>query len=121
MPYARAAISAAAGIVRIHAITIDRATPQRTAVNRLVAPTPTTDAVIVWVVDTGACSPIAMTYKVVAAVVSAAKPRGGSRWMMRRPRVRMMRQPPAYVPSEIAVAAETLTHHGIGSSLLTLP
>src|SRR5919109_1364937 len=121
MPYHSAAMSAAAGIVRTHAITIDRATPQRTAEKRLVAPTPTTDAVIVWVVDTGACRPIAMTYRVVAAVVSAAKPRGGSRWMMRRPSVRMIRQPPAYVPSEIAVAAATLTHHGIGSSLLALP
>ncbi len=52
------------------------------------------DDVIVCVVDTGACSPIAITYSVAAATVSDAKPRGGSRWMIRLPSVRMIRQPP---------------------------
>jgi len=35
--------------------------------------------------------------------------------MILRPSVRMMRQPPEYVPSEIAVAAESCTHSGIFS------
>ena len=44
----------------IHAITMLRATPQRTALNRLEAPAPITDDAIVWVVETGAPCPIAM-------------------------------------------------------------
>ena len=47
------AMSAAAGIVRIHAQTIRPAMPQRTAERRVVAPTPTMAPVIVWVVLTG--------------------------------------------------------------------
>ena len=43
-------MSADAGIVRIHAQTICRATPQRTADSRRVAPTPTMAPVIVCVV-----------------------------------------------------------------------
>ena len=46
-------MSAAAGIVRIHAQTIRPAMPQRTAERRVVAPTPTMAPVIVWVVLTG--------------------------------------------------------------------
>src|SRR5207253_3943136 len=48
--YVIAAIVAAAGIVSIHAHTICRATPQRTADSRLVAPTPMMAPVIVCVV-----------------------------------------------------------------------
>lgn len=40
-------------MVMSHAITIRPATLQRTAEVRLAAPTPTTQPVIVWVVDTG--------------------------------------------------------------------
>ena len=43
----------AAGIVRIQAITMLPATPQRTADSRRVAPTPMTDELITCVVDTG--------------------------------------------------------------------
>ncbi len=56
-----------------------------------------------------------------AATDSAANPRAGSRWMIRRPRVRMMRQPPDQVPSEMAVAAATITQSGRLSSELTYP
>jgi hypothetical protein len=45
----------------------------------------------------------------------AAKPWAGSILMIRVPIVRMMRQPPAYVPSAIAEAAETTTHVGTSS------
>ena len=48
-----APIAAAAGIVSIHAHTIRPATPQRTADNRRVEPTPMMAPVIVWVVLTG--------------------------------------------------------------------
>ena len=44
----------------IQAVTMLRATPQRTALNRFVAPAPMTDDAIVWVVETGAPCPIAM-------------------------------------------------------------
>ena len=42
------------GRVSTQAIRIERATPQRTADIRLVAPTPTTAEVMVWVVEIGA-------------------------------------------------------------------
>src|SRR3954453_6251570 len=48
-----------------------------------------------------------------AAVVSAAKPWTGSSFTTRWPIVLMIRQPPAAVPNEIAVAARTMTHSGI--------
>jgi hypothetical protein len=49
------------GRVRIHAPAMFLATPHRTAESRLVAPTPMIADVIVWVVDTGACSANALT------------------------------------------------------------
>src|SRR3712207_7256374 len=42
----------------------------------------------------------------------AEKPCAGSILMIRLPIVRMIRQPPEYVPSAIAVAEETITHVG---------
>ena len=42
------------GNVSTQAVTIDLATPQRTAEKRLVAPTPITAEVMVWVVEMGA-------------------------------------------------------------------
>ncbi len=51
----------AAGMVSTQAMTMLRATPQRTADSRLVAPAPITADVIVCVVETGACRPIAIT------------------------------------------------------------
>ena len=82
------------GKVRTQATTIERATPQRTAEKRLVAPAPMIAEVIVWVVEIGAWKTKAVVYSTLAPTDSAAKPRAGSRWMIRRPRVRMIRQPP---------------------------
>ncbi len=48
----------------------------------------------------------------VAAAVSAANPWTGSSFTTRWPIVRMIRQPPAAVPSEIAPAASTITQMG---------
>ena len=47
------ATAAAAGTVRIHAHTMRAAKPHFTAVNFVVAPTPTMDPVMVCVVETG--------------------------------------------------------------------
>jgi hypothetical protein len=47
------AITAASGMVRIHASTIFPATPQRTALKRLLAPTPMMHALMQCVVETG--------------------------------------------------------------------
>ena len=49
---------------------------------------------------------------IVAAVVSAANPWTGSSFTTRWPIVLMIRQPPAAVPSEIAVAATRITQSG---------
>ena len=48
----------------------------------------------------------------MAAVVSAAKPWIGSSFTTFWPIVLMIRQPPAAVPSDIAVAARRITHSG---------
>src|SRR5256885_454070 len=71
-------MSAAAGMVRIHAQTIRPAIPQRTADRRLVAPTPTIDPVIVWVVLTGMPNRDAVRIT-MAPPVSAQKPPTGRR------------------------------------------
>ena len=88
------------------------ATPQRTADSRSLDPTPMIALEMTWVVETGIpkCDAVRM---IVAAVVSAAKPWTGSSFTTCWPIVRMIRQPPAAVPSEIAVAARTMTHSGI--------
>src|SRR5713226_6819547 len=70
--YVPAPIAKAAGIVRTQAQTICRATPQRTADRRRVAPTPTIAPVIAWVVLTGTPVCVAMS-SAIAAPVSAAK------------------------------------------------
>ena len=71
-----------------------------------------TAEVMVWVVDTGTAYTNAVTYNTLAAADSAANPRGGSRCTMRRPRVRMIRQPPAQVPAARAQATRMMTHSG---------
>ncbi len=69
------------------------ATPQRTADSRRVAPTPMTDELMTCVVDTG--RPYAAVASMTAlATVCAAKPCAGVSEKMRRPSVRMTRQPP---------------------------
>src|SRR5258708_38467661 len=80
----RAATIAEAGMVRIQAQTIRRATPQRTADNRVVAPTPTIAPVIVWVVLTGIPAS-AVENRVMAPAVSAQKSPTGFSLVMRDP------------------------------------
>jgi len=85
---------AAAGSVRIQAMPISRATPQRTAESRRVLPTPITDPIITWVVEMGAAITNAVRYSTVDAVSSATKPCTGRKGKIRRPSVRIIRQPP---------------------------
>src|SRR5918912_3922192 len=103
--------SAAAGIVSTHAAMMLPATPQRTADRRLAAPAPITAPEIVWVVESGKppCDEARIT---AAPAPCAANPWAVSILWMRLPIVRMMRQPPAYVPSAIAVAAQITTQVG---------
>src|SRR5579871_5892055 len=92
------------------------ATPQRTADNRLEAPTPKMLPEMTCVVLTGIprCPAPKMT---ILAETSAAKPCTGSRRMMRCPIVLMMRQPPAEVPNAIAVAQAMMTQSGMAGLL----
>ena len=93
-----------AGMVRTQAMRMFPATPQRTAEKRSLEPTPMIADEITWVVETGIpkCDAPKM---IVAAVVSAANPWTGSSFTTLWPIVLMIRQPPAAVPSEIALAA----------------
>src|SRR5512146_1510021 len=100
-----AAIAAAIGIVRIHAHTIRPATPQRTADIRCAEPTPTMAPVMVWVVLTGTPSAEA-TRMQAPPPVSAQKPPNGRSLVIRVPIVLTMRQPPAAVPSAMALYAD---------------
>ena len=104
----RAPIANAAGIVSTQAQTIWPATPHRTADSRRVAPTPTIAPVIACVVLTGTPVSVAIS-SAIAAPVSAAKPPTGCSLVIFDPIVWMMRQPPASVPSPIAVCASE--HH----------
>src|SRR5512145_3002544 len=94
------------------AVTIEPATPQRTAENRRLAPAPITQPEIVCVVETGKPK-WAVVQRIPAQAVCAAKPWGGSIFAIRVPIVLMIFQPPAYVPSAIAVAALATTHKGM--------
>src|SRR5690606_36884122 len=96
-------------------MTMFLATPQRTALTRLVAPTPMIAEVITWVVEIGAWNTKAEPNMIVAPVVSAANPCGGSSSVILPPRVRKIRQPPAQVPADSITAQAILTHTGIGS------
>ena len=73
-----------------HAIRMLPATPQRTAENRSLEPTPMIADEITWVVETGMpkCDAPMM---IVAAVVSAAKPWTGSSFTTCWPIVLMIR------------------------------
>src|SRR2546430_17356715 len=88
---------AAAGNVSTHATRMFRATPQRTADSRFVAPTPMIAEVIVCVVEIGQPSWEA-TKSTVLAVVSAAKPSGGRTAMARPPWARVGLQAHDEVP-----------------------
>src|ERR1700712_4809503 len=101
-----------AGIVITHAYTIELATFQRTADTRRAAPTPTMAPVMVWVVETGTPSQVAMN-SVAAPPVSAQNPCIGVSLVIRRPMVRTIRQPPIKVPIAIAVWHDSTTQNGI--------
>ena len=73
---------------------------------------------MMWVVLTGMPS-VEAPKMMVAADVSAAKPCTGSSLTTRVPIVLMIRHPPAAVPSEIAVAASSLTSIGTTNSSIT--
>ena len=77
------------------------ATPQRTALTRLLAPTPMMHALMQWVVETGMPRWLAARMVAVPAV-SAAKPCSGEMRMILVPIVLMIFLPPAAVPSAIA-------------------
>ncbi len=77
------------------------ATPQRIAESFVTAPTPMIAPVIVWVVDTGMPRLVAAK-SVMAPPVSAQNPPTGFSFVILRPIVRTMRQPPDNVPSAIA-------------------
>src|SRR3954471_19269037 len=93
------------GIVSIQAHNSVTVTPQRTADNLFVAPTPIIEPVIVWVVLTGIlkCS---VRNKVIAPAVSAATPSSGVTFVMRVPIVFTIFQPPLMVPKPIAIKQE---------------
>src|SRR5215203_4593060 len=112
---AKAARRAEAGMVKIHAHTIRRATPQRTALNRWVAPAPITAPDTTCVVLTGKPKAVASCIT-AAAAVWAANPSTGCIRTIRVPIVRMMRHPPAHVPRPIASAAAYATHVGTANS-----
>src|SRR6195952_2888396 len=100
-----------AGIVITHAYTIELATFQRTADTRRAAPTPTMAPVMVWVVETGTPSQVAMN-SVAAPPVSAQNPCIGVSLVIRKPMVRTIRQPPIKVPSAIAAWHDSTTQNG---------
>src|SRR5690348_1891568 len=88
------------------------ATPHRTAENRRVEPTPRIELVITWVVEIGAANAYAVVSMIPLATVCAANPPTGLSWITRRPSVRMIRQPPEYVPRLIASAELITTQNG---------
>ena len=95
-----AAIAAETGIVRTQAHNKLMVTPQRTALNRFVAPTPMIEPVMVCVVETGI--PIFETVnKVNAPAVSAQTPSSGVTFVILVPIVFTIFQPPINVPKPI--------------------
>src|SRR3954451_7418289 len=115
-----AATRAAAGSVSTQATTMLAATPQRTADARVVAPAPSTEPEITCVVEIG--KPTLPVYqRTVVAAVCAAKPCGDSRLKIRVPIVRMIRQPPTYVPSPMARPEATITQSGTVADWLMWP
>src|SRR4051794_23494659 len=91
-------------MVRTHAQIIRRATPQRTAERRCVAPTPMMAPVMVCVVLTGIPAK-AVPNNVIAPAVSAQKPPTGLSLVIFDPIVWTILQPPKYVPRAIAAFA----------------
>jgi hypothetical protein len=97
--------------VKPQASKIRPATPQCTDANRRPAPAPKIDPVHTCVVDSG--TPRRVDARISAVlVVSAVKPWTGWMSLTRLPRVRMIRQPPMWVPSTIARPAARTTQNG---------
>src|SRR3954470_18333059 len=108
---AAAPTTAADGRVKLQDSTIRPAIPQCTPASRRPAPAPKIEPVHTCVVDSG--SPMWLEARITAAlVVSALKPWTGWISLTRLPRVRMIRQPPMYVPSPIARPADRMTQDG---------
>lgn len=88
-------------MVIIHAHTRLMVTPQRTADNRLVKPTPIIEPVNVWVVETG-MPKFWVKLNVSAAAVSALTPSRGVILVILVPIVLTIFQPPDMVPKAMA-------------------
>jgi hypothetical protein len=109
--YVRAETAAESGIVSNHAITIFPATPQRTADNLFVAPTPMMAPVIVWVVLT-LMPPNAVASSVIPPAVSAQNPSAGFSLVTFCPMVFTILHPPNNVPVAIAMCEQMMTQNG---------
>src|SRR6266478_647304 len=84
------------------------------APKRLAHPTPMMELVMQWVVETGMPNrPV--TSRMVAAVVSAAKPLTGFKLTNLRASVAMIFQPPMYVPNAMAKPQDHLTQVAISN------
>lgn len=94
------ASAALTGMVRIQAHNKLMVTPQRTALRRLVAPTPMIDPVMVCVVETG-IPKFETVNKVNAPAVSAQTPSSGVTLVILVPMVLTIFQPPNKVPKPI--------------------
>ncbi len=107
-----AAIKPLTGMVSIHAHSRLTVTPHLTADNRLVAPTPMMDPVMVCVVLTGIlkCSVI---NNVMAPADSAATHSSGVTLVMRVPIVFTIFHPPLSVPKAMATKHDIGTQSGI--------
>ena len=88
------------GIVKIQAHNKLMVTPHRTALKRLVAPTPIIEPVMVCVVDTGIPKLLTVN-KVNAPAVSAQTPSSGVTFVIFVPIVFTIFQPPIKVPNPI--------------------
>ena len=84
-------------------------TPQRTADNLLVAPTPIMEPAIVCVVLTGIPS-FSLINKVMAPAVSALTPSSGVTFVILVPMVFTIFHPPLKVPSAMQVKLANGTH-----------
>ena len=100
--YTNIAISMLTGMVRIQATNRFVATPQRTADNLLVIPTPIMEPLMVWVVLTGTPNPCEMPNMVSALAVSAATPSTGVTFVIFVPMVFTIFHPQSMVPIEMA-------------------
>ena len=106
-----AASRAAPGMVSTQVITMCKATPQRTADSRCVAPTPMMAVEMTCVVLMGAPRRVAMRIT-APAENSAVNPCTGRNFTTFIPMVRMTRHPPTEVPSPMKKAEPTITHKG---------